>query len=214
MVRRPFSGLQTARWMAGELDKNPARQFERLSATECDRAGNRSGPGAHGVPVIAALDDPLPVFTAHDLSHMVGPHHDGANGRPARICSIVDPGPGQIERGTWVSSDLPTHEPAAPGARASGVIRAVTVMIMRNMAMMMMTVMSAMMMAGPSLRRCCACTKQCCCQYEVTKHESPRFGKGIAPPSELESAGRRTRLNFAEQDRAKLNGYYWRFQPA
>jgi hypothetical protein len=56
-----------------------ARCFDLLSAAECDRAGNRSGPGPHGVAVIAALDNPLTVFMAYNLSHMVGPHHDGAN---------------------------------------------------------------------------------------------------------------------------------------
>ena len=131
------------------------------------------------MPVIAALDDPLPVFVAYNFSHMMRPHHDSANRRAARVCSVVRPGSGQIEHGTWVSSDLPTHEPPAPGARASGVIGAVTVLVMRNMSMMMMTVMSAMtMMVRPRLCRCCTCTKHCRRHYKVPKHESPRFGKG------------------------------------
>lgn len=168
-------------WNDGQrasLTKTRRAALTCLSATECDRAGNRSGPGSHGVPVIAALDDPLPVFVAYNFSHMMGPHHDGANGGPARVCSVVRPGSGQIEHGTWVSSDLPTHEPPAPGARASGVIRAVTVLVMRNMTMMM-TVMTGMtMMVRPSLCRCCTCTKHRRSHYKVPKHESPRFGKG------------------------------------
>jgi hypothetical protein len=173
-------------------DKNPARCSDLLGATECDRAGNRSGPGPHGVAVIAALDNPLTVFTAYNLSHMVGPHHDGANRRPARVCAVARPGACQVERGTWVASDLPTHEPPAPGARASGVIRAVTVMVMRNMTMMVMTVMSAMtMMVRSSLGRCCACTKHCRCHYKVPKHESPRFGKGNRSAERARIRGKR-----------------------
>jgi len=65
-----------------------------------------------------------------------------------------------------------------------------TVLVLRDMTMVVvMTVVSAMaMMVRPSLCRCCACTKHCRCHDEFPKHEGPRFGKGIAPPSELKSA--------------------------
>ena len=68
-----------------------------LSAPECDGAGDRSWPGADGVPVIAALDDPLAVCVAYDRAYVMGPHHDGSNGRSAGVCSVTRPGPGQIE---------------------------------------------------------------------------------------------------------------------
>lgn len=68
-----------------------------LSATECDGAGDRSWPGADGVPVIAALDDPLAICVAYDPAYVMGPHHDGSNGRSAGVCSVTRPGSGQIE---------------------------------------------------------------------------------------------------------------------
>jgi len=73
---------QLAIWNDGQhADPTKTRRagFDLLSAAECDRTGNRSGAGPHGVPVIAALDNPLTVFVAYNLSHMVGPYHDGAN---------------------------------------------------------------------------------------------------------------------------------------
>ena len=202
------------RMAAREPEKRPAR-YGPLGATECNRAGNRSRPGAHGVPIIAALNDPLAVLVAYDPSDMMGPHHDGADGGAARVCSIARPGASQIEGRARVASDLPAHVPPTPGARATGVIGAVTMMVMGNMTVMMMTVVSAMaMMVRPRLRRRCACTKHCRCHYKVTKHESPRFGKRNRSAERAEIRGERIGLNFAERNRAKLNRYYRCFQPA
>src|SRR5689334_193420 len=53
--------------------------FRRPSTTSClrstppdrDGAGDGARPGAHGVTVIAGLDDPLAVFLADDLADMM-----------------------------------------------------------------------------------------------------------------------------------------------
>jgi hypothetical protein len=56
-----------------------------LSVAEGDRAGDGPRPRAYAVAVIAALDDPLAVLVADNLSHMMGPHHDGANRRTTSV---------------------------------------------------------------------------------------------------------------------------------
>jgi hypothetical protein len=68
-----------------------------LSAAEGDCAGDRSGPGAYRVSVIAALDDPLAVFVAYDLAHVMRPYDDGPHGRSARVCSVTRPRASEIE---------------------------------------------------------------------------------------------------------------------
>ena len=57
--------------------EGPAWAF--LSAPECYRAGNGPRPRAYGVPVIAALNNPLTVFVADNLPYVMGPHHDSTN---------------------------------------------------------------------------------------------------------------------------------------
>jgi hypothetical protein len=69
----------------------------RLGATERYGPSDRSGPGAYGVTVIATLDDPLTFFVANDLSDVMRPDHDRTNGGAAGVCSVMRPGPGEIE---------------------------------------------------------------------------------------------------------------------
>jgi hypothetical protein len=58
----------------GGLDKR-----EGSGAPECDGACEGSGPGPHGVAVVAALHTPLAVFMADKLPDVMAPHHDGAD---------------------------------------------------------------------------------------------------------------------------------------
>src|ERR1700755_2239402 len=63
----------------------------RVGVSESDGASQRTRSRSHGMAVIAALDNPLAVLLADDLTDMVTPDDDRANGRAAGIRSIMSP---------------------------------------------------------------------------------------------------------------------------
>jgi hypothetical protein len=52
---------------------------------ERDGTGQRSRPGPNRIAVVAALHDPLTVQLANDLTDVVRPNHDRANGGSSGI---------------------------------------------------------------------------------------------------------------------------------
>ena len=58
---------------------------------ERNGAGQRARTRPHRMTIVAAVHDPLAIFLANDFSDVVTPHHDGANGRTARVGAVMRP---------------------------------------------------------------------------------------------------------------------------
>jgi hypothetical protein len=56
-----------------------AQRTKGLCPSKRDGVGNRPRPGSHRMPVVAALNDPLTVFLADDLSDVMSPDNDRAD---------------------------------------------------------------------------------------------------------------------------------------
>ena len=136
--------------LASEIGRQRSRVLSGSGAPECDGACDGSGPGPYGVAVVAALNDPLTVFLADNFPDVMPPDDDRADGRSTGVRPVAGPRSRQVDGRAGIAGHLATHVPAAPGARASG--------------MMLIAVMAArMMVMGSRFSTRCKSTKQCRC---------------------------------------------------
>jgi hypothetical protein len=122
------------------------------------------------VPVIAALDDPLPILlTADDLADMVWPDDDRADLRAAGVGSIMSPGPGKIVRRPRIGTYLAAHVPATPrcGPTGRAIVPAGVAIVMTGVVVMV----GMMMVVRPGF---CAGTKRA--KHERRCHENTHHG--------------------------------------
>ena len=85
---RSFSTEPTRR---GNSDSKPRGLERRVGVPERDRTSQRPRTRPNGVPVVAALHDPLAIFLADNFSDVVAPDDNGADRRTAGVGSIMRP---------------------------------------------------------------------------------------------------------------------------
>jgi hypothetical protein len=91
------------------------------SPPEGDDPRQRSGTSPDGMAIIAASNNPLPVLLADNLSDVVRPDHDGADGGAASIDAIMRPCARQVVLRAGVTADLGAHVPTAPRSRPAAI---------------------------------------------------------------------------------------------
>jgi len=97
------------------------RLHESVGSPEGDSTcqGPRTGP--HGMTVVAAAHDPLPVLLSDDLADVVAPHDDRSDRGATGVYAAASPGDGTIVLRPGITADLSAHVPAAPRSRAARV---------------------------------------------------------------------------------------------
>lgn len=92
--------------------------------------------------VIAALNYPLTILLADDLTDVVTPDDDCSDSRTTCIRPIVGPRSRKIIGWSGIAADLRAHVPAAPRSRPAGVV------LMTPFGMVMVVVVVVIMMVA------------------------------------------------------------------
>jgi len=118
-LNEPDPAFIAARADGGQTadDSGSRRLHGGVGSPEGDSACQGSRTGSHGMTVIAAPYDPMPILLSDNLADVVAPYDDRPDRRPTCVDAVVSPSDGSIVLRPRVTAHLPAHVPAAPRSR-------------------------------------------------------------------------------------------------